>query len=115
MKYETPGIWDDEPDSHSFIHAGMRCELRRGPAGAWCGYVGVPKEHPWFGRGYSEVVKGDLPEEATIDEIGCINMFCGAGKVDAANKMAPMDLLVPCHGGLTYAGKGSHIEENSEL
>lgn len=31
---------------------GFPCILRMVPMGTWCGYVGVPKGHPWFGQGY---------------------------------------------------------------
>lgn len=48
------GPWDREPeDKIEFRHAGMPCMLVRGPAGAWCGYVGVPAGHPLYGHGWS--------------------------------------------------------------
>ena len=50
-----PGDWDNEPDRVDFTHAGFACLLHRGPLGAWCGYVGVPKDHPYFGKEYDHV------------------------------------------------------------
>jgi hypothetical protein len=49
------GPWDDEPDRVDFVHAGFACMALRGPMGNWCGYVGVPKEHPAYGKGYDDV------------------------------------------------------------
>lgn len=43
------GPWHDEPDRVDFEHDGHPCLLLRGPLGAWCGYVGVPPNHPWHG------------------------------------------------------------------
>lgn len=45
-----------------------------------CGYVGVPKSHPMYGKGYDE----NLP-------------FL---------KMATMEVYFDVHGGVTFAGKG---------
>ena len=51
------GPWQDEPDKKQWLDkaTGLPCLIVRGPAGALCGYVGVPKGHPWFGRHYSEI------------------------------------------------------------
>lgn len=52
-----PGPWDDEPDRVAWTDpaTGYPCVIRRGPSGAWCGYVGVPPGHPHHGNGYSEI------------------------------------------------------------
>jgi hypothetical protein len=47
-----PGPWQKEPDRVDFIHAGFACFAKRGPLGQWCGYVGVPREHPCYANGY---------------------------------------------------------------
>jgi hypothetical protein len=44
-----------EPDHVDFEHAGFPCIVHRNSLGAWCGYVGVPEGHPWFGQGYDDV------------------------------------------------------------
>lgn len=49
------GPWDGEPDRVDFVHAGFACFVKRGPMGAWCGYVGVPETHPAFGKPYDDV------------------------------------------------------------
>lgn len=49
------GPWDSEPDRVQFAHAGLACLLVRNHMGAWCGYVGVPEEHPDFKKEYDNV------------------------------------------------------------
>jgi hypothetical protein len=48
------GPWDDEPDKLQWQdeETSLPCLIVRGPAGALCGYVGVPKEHPLHGKDY---------------------------------------------------------------
>lgn len=45
-----PGPWSDEPDADEWRDHGFRCVLRRGFLGAWCGYVLLPRGHPWHGK-----------------------------------------------------------------
>src|SRR6476646_948456 len=50
------GPWQSEPDRVEFVHAGFACLLLRNPRiGQLCGYVGVPREHPAYGRDYNGV------------------------------------------------------------
>lgn len=53
----SSGEWDDEPDKLQWVDpdTDLDCLIVRGPHGAFCGYVGVPAEHPAFGKGYEEV------------------------------------------------------------
>lgn len=48
------GPWDDEPDKIQWTDqtTGLPCLIVRGPHGSLCGYVGVPKWHPWHGADY---------------------------------------------------------------
>lgn len=83
----APGPWHDEPDDRAeWRHAGFPCLVVRGPAGAWCGYVGVPPGHPAHAAGYYDVRVVDDEGAATYPDV---------------------------HGGLTYAarcqGEGGHI------
>jgi hypothetical protein len=49
------GAWQREPDRVDFVHAGFACLLLRHPRhGHWCGYVGVPREHPLYGQNWTE-------------------------------------------------------------
>src|SRR5882762_9353425 len=51
----APGPWDGEPDKVQWNHAGLACLAVRNRMGAWCGYVGVPCEHPAYGQDYESV------------------------------------------------------------
>lgn len=54
-----PGPWQDEPDRVDFLHAGFSCLLLRHTFhGHFCAYVGVPREHPLYGRPHEELSGG---------------------------------------------------------
>lgn len=65
------GPWDSEPDRVDFHHAGFAClALRAGRQGNWCGYVGVPKDHPAYGGDYNDLdvqVHGGLTYGSACD------------------------------------------------
>ena len=52
------GIWSGEPDRVDWVDeaSGLWCHMRRGPSGAWCGYVEVGMAHRWYGRHYDDIV-----------------------------------------------------------
>ena len=57
-KSEWPrGKWDDEPDKVQWIDGatGLDCLIVRGPSGALCGYVGVPKDHKYYKKEYGKI------------------------------------------------------------
>ena len=49
------GPWSKEDDREEFIHAGYPCVLQRAPLGHWCGYVGIPKDHPDYDKDYDDM------------------------------------------------------------
>lgn len=49
------GPWNSEPDREEFKHAGLDCLIQRNRWGVWCGYVGLPKGHPFYGLSYNDV------------------------------------------------------------
>ena len=51
------GPWQSEPDKRQWIDeaTGLPCLIVRGPSGGLCGYVGVARSHPDYGRGYDDV------------------------------------------------------------
>jgi len=51
----SKGEWDSEPDRKDFIESGFSCFILRNQMGNWCGYVGVPSNHPAFGKHYDDV------------------------------------------------------------
>jgi len=48
--------WKTEPDQVEWVDPTTKlpCLLRRSHAGSWCGYVGLPKGHPWWSVHYSD-------------------------------------------------------------
>ena len=67
---------------------GFPCRLYRNliVGGTWCGYVGVPVGHPWWGKEYGKCAATPPCAE---DDGRC--RHC-------------LDVLVEVHGGLTYSG-----------
>lgn len=67
------GPWDDEPDRVVWVdeETGLDCLVVRNRLGSWCGYVGLPPGHPWYGVGYDDVpaqVHGGLTYSAPCDD-----------------------------------------------
>jgi hypothetical protein len=102
LRFGTPfasampaGPWSSEPDKMQWLDdaTDLDCLIVRGSMGALCGYVGVPPEHPWHGKGYSECLKDDCTEE------WCYEHSPNAG--------------VRVHGGLTFASACSESEDPS--
>ena len=49
----TYSVFAGEPDREEFEHAGLKCLIQRSPSvGVLCGYVGIPPEHPLYGKGF---------------------------------------------------------------
>jgi hypothetical protein len=69
------GPWQDEPDRVDFVAHGFACLALRHPnCGHWCGYVGVPREHPAYGKGYDDLyfeVHGGLTYAHVCDRMIC--------------------------------------------
>ncbi len=48
--------WQQEPSELSFDSNGLHCHIKRHPSLLHlCGYVGVAKNHPLFGKDYNEL------------------------------------------------------------
>lgn len=67
------GPWDDEPDKVQWIDGDtdLDCLAVRNHMGAWCGYVGVPRTHPYYRTPFDHVpvsVHGGLTFSNTCDE-----------------------------------------------
>lgn len=68
------GPWDTEPDETKWVDpvTSLVCLLRRNNGGAWCGYVGLPTDHPWHGVDYNDIpsapVHGGVTYMDGIDE-----------------------------------------------
>lgn len=48
--------WEGEPDHEEFSVLGFPCCIMRVPeVGTLCGYLYVPRGHPWFEKGYNSI------------------------------------------------------------
>jgi len=108
LKHVRSGPWTSEPDALDFTDeaTGLPIALRRNRGGAWCGYIGVPNHHPW--HGLDSDAKVDAPKELVerpvgMDDVGVINLFCASINSEPDANMYSIQLLVHCHGGLTYS------------
>lgn len=102
-----PGPWDNEPAHMEGEAHGLPWYMCRGPGGHWCGYVGIPADHPWHGKSESENVRvSDATRDRPIDvdKVGVINLFCAANKGDDIDQgVMPIALAIDVHGGLTWS------------
>jgi hypothetical protein len=61
--------WEDEPDHAEWVQyiSGYKCRIKRNEVtGTLCGYVGIPKEHKYWGVIYDE---GDEELDAIADDV----------------------------------------------
>ncbi len=71
--WSEPGEWHSEPDKAQWIDGGTQldCLAVRNRLGSWCGYVGIPVGHPYYGLGPGEIaveVHGSLTYAAPCEE-----------------------------------------------
>lgn len=86
------GPWDEEPDRVEWRvpdAPGLACLMVRGPMGCWCGYVGVPPEHPLHGA--------DMANEPDLDVHGGIT-FAAPCQVESGRGPAALVCHVPAPG-----------------
>lgn len=91
--------WEAEPDRKEWLDGstGYACLAQRGPSGAWCGYVAVPRDHPARGRSYYS----DNFDIASVLQDADV-------RASAIVQQAINEIRV--HGGLTFAGDRDHAE-----
>ena len=88
-----------------FEHAGYKCIVTFCVGGHRCGYVGIPKNHPLYGKKYSdylEIKKEDLKER----EISGVFPLLGAC-LDK-DKRVRIEAYFQCHGGIIYVDGGKN-------
>lgn len=107
-KYEEP-VYKTENDRYIiervFEHTGYTCVVTFGNMGHRCGYVGIPSNHPLFGKDYNdylEIKKSDIGDR----EVSGILPLLGAC-LDEDERIR-IEAYFQCHGGITYAGGGEH-------
>lgn len=73
------GEWIDELDVAEFDHLGYKCRVERGQFGSLCGYIYIPKDHPWHGKDYDDLdvqVHGGLTYAEYEDDLFLIGYDC---------------------------------------
>jgi hypothetical protein len=97
-----------------FIHDGYRCVVVFTDMGHRCGYVGVPKENPLYGKSFTEYL--DIPmsviENEELGKRGVLPLFFTAFE-DSSN--VRMDMFFNVHGSLTYSNKGDYPVDGGDL
>lgn len=124
------GPWDNEPDKVQWIDeaTGLPCLSVRNRIGTWCGYVGVPEGHKWYGKEYDEPdveVHGGLtysaacfegpegetichvPEPGQSDKVWWLGFDC-AHLGDATDFALPKEIR-DRYADLKHAGKSTEV------
>lgn len=100
IQYKLLSPYFSEPDFFDSCAFGLPIFACRNYMKAWCGYVGVPKGHSFFGMDYFERVATDR-DNLRIGQQSPMAIFIEAMKEDDG-KVA-LDILLDCPGGLTWA------------
>lgn len=97
--YPTLSKFFDEPDFHDGCAFSLPYHLRRNHAKAWCGYVGIPTTHPYFGKSYGDRVPADRGSILIKDQSPISLLVEGMAEDDG---MVALDVLLDCPGGITW-------------
>lgn len=122
-----PGPWQDEPDTYRWTHADLHCYVFRHMlvTGGLNGYVAVTPDHPWWGKTYNECIATPTCDTAPPPDF---NEWARVGLPvpPEGSRMRSMmseprwscshqiDSLIEVHGGVTYAGPMTAINDEHE-
>lgn len=77
-----------------------------------CGYVGVPRDHPLYGVGYSQQAECLTSDDAASATVGkkspLLALTAGVGSDGEGLVRRSPDVVFDCHGGLTFSGGGDY-------
>ncbi len=109
--------WFREDNKVDFEADGFRCAMRRGPLGSWCGYVGVPSAHSWFGLTYNATIKPtkDMLGPRDMQDFGPIDLLCAALSQKDIEEEMSISLAMRVHGGITYSDDHAPYSEPDGL
>jgi hypothetical protein len=105
-----PGPWQSEPDALDWIdeRTKLACKIVRHPDfGNFCGYVGVPPTHPYFGWSYDDDIvlqPGDLDDVQVGRDIGYIETFIYALQGADNYGTIPLSFTLRAHRGVNFSG-----------
>jgi len=98
--------WDNEPDRLEFDHVGFKClVLRPSEMKHLCGYVGLPKWHPYYGKHYNQCLlgcSGEVSDFPPLKKRGIRQWKCTFDERDHPN----LEMIIRVHGGLTFSQQG---------
>jgi len=95
--------------------AGFRAIVYRIPGRHYCGYVGLPENHPLYGIEYSTPTNSIAPAQEG-DEIGKRGIMTLITLSLDENGFSRPDIVFDVHGSLTYSGKGRYpVDDGNNL
>lgn len=94
--------------------AGYKAVVIESHMGHNCGYIGIPKFNPLYGKDYDEHCEFLIPfreliKNMDIGKRGIIPIFCWDGE------KACMDIIFNVHGGITYSRTNNEYPVKSKL
>lgn len=94
---------------NEFDHDGYKCVVIFGASGYRCGYVGVPKSHPLYGKKYSDYLKINKRD---IEDREVSGIFPLLGMILDPDERVRIEAFFQVHGGITYSdgGKTQNIQ-----
>mgnify|MGYP004561297941 CR=1 FL=1 len=97
-----------------FDHDGYKCVVIFGAYGYRCGYVGVPKSHPLYGKKYSDYLEINKRDIKDREVSGIFPLLC---MLLDSDERVRIEAFFQVHGGITYSdgGKNSEYPIESDL
>jgi len=117
MNFIVEADWITKAGLRAVVIVGLHPE---GTHRARCGYVGVPKESSFYGKDYNEqldCISQDSANTSTLGDKSPILAFtaaCGSDEEFESIRRS-LDIVINCHGGLTYAGGNGKYPVESDL
>jgi len=106
--------WEHEPDRVEWEYCGFKCLiLRSGEMKHLCGYVGLPKWHPYYGKDYNECLLGcggEVSDFPPMKKRDIYNWNCTYEKDHPS-----LEKLIRVHGGLTFSQQGDGERWDKDL
>jgi len=106
--------WDTEPDKLEWEHAGFKCLiLRTSEMKHLCGYVGLPKWHPYYGKEYGQCLlgcEGNVPDFHPPNERDAYWYNC-----TFEENHPSLEKIIRVHGGLTFSQEGDGKSWDKDL
>lgn len=95
--------WEKEPNRLEWEYCGFKCLiLRTDRMKHLCGYVGLPKWHPYYGKNYNQCLigcGGKISDIPPLAERGFSQYQCVFDERDHPS----LERVIRVHGGLTFS------------